>query len=311
VSETQTRRVAGVDLTRVVPPVGVFCLYAATIVLALAITPGFLTAGLPHIQNGGTTTDVGVIVLEILVVTGVILAAERFGVGKQLIKLAQYAILVYAFALFVGTFTGGLGVVSVGLGVVASALLWVHHEWYVVDVLAVAFGAAVLTQLGVGLSPDLVLVLLVVMAAYDAFAVYQSEHMQSLVGAIGDLDLPAVFVVPANPSFSLRDADGFGAEDEPVSVLGLGDAIFPGLLVVSAAHFVVAPPVVTFAGLPLGYPALGALVGALLGLVAVNVVLHYWQRMHPALPYINTLTILGYGVGVLAAGLPLTAALGA
>lgn len=309
-SDTQTRRLGGVDLASVLPQVGVFGLYTATIVLALAITPGFLTAGLPHLQNGGTTADVGLIVLEILLVTGVILAAERFGVGKQLIKLAQYAILVYAFALFVGTFTGGLGVASVGLGVLASVTLWVHHEWYVVDVLAVAFGAAVLTQLGVGLSPDLVLLLLVVMAAYDAFAVYQSEHMQSLVGAIGDLDLPAVFVVPANPSFSLRESDGFTSADEPVSVLGLGDAIFPGLLVVSAAHFVDAPAVATLAGLPLGAPAVGALVGALLGLVAVNLVLHYWERMHPALPYINSLTILGYVAGVIAAGLPLTAALG-
>lgn len=297
-----------IDFEAFVPQVGVFCCYVATVLLAVAITPGFEAAGLPHIEGGGTPGHLGRFFVVILASTAAVLLVDELGFGQHLLKLGYYAISAYVLALFAGTFVGGLTVPALAVGVVCAAALWAHHEWYVLDAFAVAFGATAATQLGLGLAPGLVVAFLVVMLAYDAFAVYRSEHMQSLAGAVGDLDLPMFSVVPADPRFSLRTEDPTDT-DATVSLLGLGDALFPAMLVVSVTQFLDAPAVLTLADLPLGLPALGALAGAVCGLLLVNVVLHYWERMHPALPYINTLTVAGYLLGVLAAGVPLATAL--
>jgi len=231
------------------------------------------------------------------------------------------------------------GPVSIGITLGTFALLWVYPEWYVNDVAAVIFGAAAIPMLGLGFGPFPVVVLLVAWAGYDAYAVYVSGHMQELAAGLGDLKAPIVFVVPHTRAFSMRDpefdlmGDGGQPEDvdaaaaenggdsadasaegpesparSEVAILGLGDALIPGMLAVSAGAFLDAPTLVP--ALNANAPALGALVGGLLGMGGLLYLVHRVEGAHAGLPPLNAGVLGGYLVGAVAAGIPLTAALG-
>jgi presenilin-like A22 family membrane protease len=153
-----------------------------------------------------------------------------------------------------------------------------------------------------------------------------------------DLKVPVVFVVPLTWSYSYLDAgeessgdaegtDGSATESDPEAAddapesardrpeasdrdavyIGLGDAVMPTVLVVSAGVFLDTPALVTDTVLTL--PALTALVGTMVGLlVLVRFVMR--GRAHAGLPLLNGGAIAGYLVGALVAGVPLLDALG-
>jgi presenilin-like A22 family membrane protease len=89
--------------------------------------------------------------------------------------------------------------------------------------------------------------------------------------------------------------------------IGLGDAVMPTILAVSAAFFLEVPRF----DLPLllNVPALGALVGTMFGLVALQWLV-FRGRAHAGLPLLNGGAIAGYVVGALLAGIPVLEALG-
>lgn len=90
--------------------------------------------------------------------------------------------------------------------------------------------------------------------------------------------------------------------------IGLGDAVIPTVLVASAAFFVDAPAIELGIMSP-NVPALTAMGGTMLGLVAL-----LWLvskgRAHAGLPLLNGGAIAGYLLGALASGLTLVEALG-
>jgi presenilin-like A22 family membrane protease len=75
-------------------------------------------------------------------------------------------------------------------------------------------GAAGLFGISFGLLPALIL--LAVLAVYDAVSVYGTEHMLSLAEGVMDLNIPVVLVIPLSLSYSLLD--GESASDEAADV---------------------------------------------------------------------------------------------
>jgi presenilin-like A22 family membrane protease len=292
------------------PAVGIFALFAATILGGLALVGPFETAGLQAFEDPSNLGNVGILVVWVLIATGLFLAAFHYGLGDWVIRALVIGALSYILytpvAAFLPSTIPSPAVVAVLPAGVVAAVLWVHPEWYVVNVAGVAFGVVAVALFGAGLSPLPAICLLVVLAMYDAYSVYVSEHMQSLGGGVVDLALPMVFVVPGDLSFSLRETEDLESLAAGAMVLGLGDAIFPGVLAASGAVFLDAPTVV--AGL--NAPALGALLGAFVGLVGLNYVLFRVQRTHAGLPILNGTVIAGYLMGALAGGVPLVEAVG-
>jgi len=82
----------------------------------------------------------------------------------------------------------------------------------------------------------------------------------------------------------------------------------PGLLAVSAGQFLPADPLV--AGTILNAPALGAMVGSVVGLGGLLALLYAIERAHAGLPVLNACVIAGYLLGALAASVPVATALG-
>lgn len=293
-----------------IPAVGIFVLFLLTIVGGLALVAPFRAAQFQAFEDPASLTNVIVIVVEVLVATLAFLVAFRYDRGKLVAKVVVLGAMVYllAFPVFVllPQSVPAPWIVAGGVSLLAGVVLWIHPEWYVIDLAGIGFGAAAIALFGGSLSPVPIMALLVLMATYDAYSVYVSEHMQSLGSGIVDLRLPMVFVVPATVSFSMREVETLDELGANAMLLGLGDAIFPGLLAASAATFVDAAPVI--AGL--NAPALGAFVGALVGMVGLEVLLYVIRRTHAGLPVLTACVLAGYLVGVLVSGLPLSAAFG-
>jgi presenilin-like A22 family membrane protease len=113
-------------------------------------------------------------------------------------------------------------------------------------------------------------------------------------------------------------AEGEGGEeadplDRDALFIGLGDVVMPTIMVASAVTFLTVRADLAsgfrVGGVLLNVPAVGAMVGTLLGLlVLMRMVLR--GRPHAGLPLLNGGAILGYLLGALAVGVPLASALG-
>jgi len=183
---------------------------------ALALVGPFESAGYQAVDDPDNPVNSLVYVVAILVMTGVMLAVIKFGLEWILRALMVFAgAYISLFALrvvlppVVTVPVSGFGInllawlVAVALGVA----LWVYPEWYVVDAAGVVMGAAAAGLFGISFGVLPALVLLVVLAVYDAISVYGTEHMLTLASGVMDLKVPIVLVVPLSLSYSYLDAE--------------------------------------------------------------------------------------------------------
>jgi presenilin-like A22 family membrane protease len=230
-------------------------------------------------QNPDDPTNSIVYVAAILVMTALMLAAFKFDLDwivRGFVVLASAGLAWQVFDVLVPfPFSFGLAAL-VGIALVA------YPEWYVIDAAGVLMGGAAAGLFGIsfGLLPTLVL--LVVLAVYDAISVYGTEHMLDLADGVMDMKVPVILVIPTTLSFSFLDmespdnVDTSEEDAEPVAdggvdastdghdaaadatesieeatddvlqrdafFVGLGDAVMPTILVASAAHFHTAVP---------------------------------------------------------------------
>lgn len=199
-------------------------------------------------------------------------------------------------------------IVGVSISIVLMAALIIRPEWYVVNTVGVLVGGGVIVMLGVTFVPTLIVIFMILAAVYDAWAVYRSKHMLDLADTMIGLNLPILLVAPQDKGYSMLDQQDSirpvesSAEAKPAPsttqapkkrkkskeamFMGLGDVIFPGMLVVSCVQWI-------DSGLEVGISTLiGGLIGylVLMGYVASG-------RPQAGLPLLNGGAILGYIVG--------------
>ncbi|MDS0477382.1 presenilin family intramembrane aspartyl protease PSH [Natrinema sp. 1APR25-10V2] len=342
------------DRTRVLAAVGLTVLLFLGVQLgSLALVDPFTESGRQAVENPQNPTNSILYVGIMLVATGFMLAAFKYDLDS-LIRLLLVGVSVmiswYVFAELVPPLVSPFaseGVAS-GLAIAASlavgAALLLYPEWYVIDSAGVLMGAGAAALFGISFGLLPAILLLAVLAVYDAISVYGTEHMLDLAEGVMDLKIPVVFVVPTTLSYSylaagstddvlendggqpagetassaddVADAAASDPNDDSSSdalerdalFIGLGDAVIPTVLVASAASFLdvdtLAVPM-----LALNLPALGALLGTIAGLlVLMHMVLK--GRAHAGLPLLNGGAIGGYLLGALASGLSITTAIG-
>ena len=315
---------------------------------ALAMVGPFETAGYQAVEDPSDPTNSLVYIAAILVATALMLAAFKYAFEravKAVVLCSSALVSWYVFAVVVPPLltVGPINVVAVALSIGVAVALLIYPEWYVVDGAGVVMGigAGALFGISFGLLPAILL--LSVLAVYDAISVYGTRHMLSLAEGVMELRIPVILVVPLSLSYSLLDddfsganevhegeesaavADGDGAPDDAdgdeaddghaddptrdAFFIGLGDAVMPTVMVASGAFFSPAASL-GVAGLPaLNLPALLSMVGTFLGLgVLLWAVLK--GRAHAGLPLLNGGAIGGYLLGSVLAGVPLIRALG-
>jgi Uncharacterized protein conserved in archaea len=274
--------------------------------LGLALVPAFDAAGYQAVEDPSNPVNALAYIGGIIVVTGVMLLAFRFGAGwvmQAFVLLAVGGLSWYVLSVIVTPLAG------VALAAVLVAALYLHPRWYVIDAAGIVVGAGAAGIFGIsfGLAP--VFILLVLLAVYDFISVYRTGHMLDLADGVMRLRLPVVLVIPIRRSFSMMDFgdgdDSATAGERDALFIGLGDAVIPAILVTSAAMFLPAAPVLGGVGLPV----IGAMVGTIVGLLALlGLVLR--GRAHAGLPLLNGGAIAGYLIAVAVAGIPLRVALG-
>jgi len=200
---------------------------------------------------------------------------------------------------------GDVGVIiAVGATAVTAFLLFYYPEWWVIDAVGIAIGAGAAAIFGISLAIVPTLILLIGLGIYDFVSVYQTKHMISLAEGVMDLKLPVLFVLPRNRGYShvkwAQEVSSQTGEEKlekrEAFFMGLGDAVIPTVLVVSANSFLVAPAI----GF-INVPALGAAVGTIVGYVALM-----WfvvkGKPQAGLPFLNSGAIGGFLIASYIAG---------
>jgi len=244
-----------------------------------------------------------------------------FALGYSLLMALQ-PILSIVFWL-VGLQNGDVALVIL-LGVTAGMMYTLHRypEWYVVNTVGLLVGSGVIVMLGIAFVPVLIIMFMVLAAIYDHWAVNGSKHMLELADTMIDLKLPVLLVAPKSTDYTFLEQKGDVMEkshDEPAVpvesplpakkvksrdalFMGLGDVIFPGMLVISSITFLpqTGPVVFDFWGEPripihLGpmMVGMGTLVGGLVGYAALMTQVAR-GKAQAGLPLLNGGSILGY-----------------
>ncbi len=277
-----------------------FAIFISVQLLALLLVPLYPVSyqAFPDVNN--PIYPVLYVVL-LLVMTGIILLLLRAGLG---IVIRGF----FLFAIGVSTAVVALPLVflvipdanisfliSLVLGALLVIALIFKPEWYVVNTagFVVGVGAAIILGISFGILP--VLILLIILAVYDAISVYKTKHMITLAEGVVPLRLPVMFVVPKEKGFKMADLDSKPLTAEPeereAMFMGVGDTVIPAILTVSAYVFL---PTTTagnaYASL---FVALGTLVGSAIGFL---VLMRYVLKGNPqaGLPLLNGGAILGF-----------------
>lgn len=192
-------------------------------------------------------------------------------------------------------------ILTVIISAALTVILYKFPEWYVIDIIGVIIGAGSASIFGISLDIVPTILLLIALLVYDYIAVYGTKHMVALAEGVMDLRLPILLVVPKHWNYSFI-SEKFDKEDREAFFMGLGDAVMPTLLVVSANVFVTGAARYTFPLIgAINIPAIGAILGTFLGF-SVLMLLVMKGKPQAGLPFLNSGVILGYIVGSLIAG---------
>jgi len=306
-------------LKEYIPFIGMAFMLLLVQLIAIALTGPFKVNEIKAFSNPDDPGNVVVWVAIILIFTAFIFLVIKLNKKWMIQAFIFFAVGSTLYFVFIPFFSVGpyitftipispgevinLGTVYYSLFILSAGLtilLYKYPEWYVVDTVGVLIGAASSTMFGISLAIIPTLILLVVLAVYDYIAVYRTKHMVALAEGVMDLKLPILLVVPKHWKYSFL-TEKFDKEKREAFFMGLGDAVMPTLLVVSANFFVKAASFnVPFIG-SINLPALGAMVGTFVGF-AVLMGLVIKGKPQAGLPFLNTGVILGYVAGSLLAG---------
>jgi presenilin-like A22 family membrane protease len=226
-----------------------------------------------------------------------------FSIGATL-----YYVFLAIFAIFLNE-TANI-ILTLVLSLALTVLLYRFPEWYVIDIIGILIGAGVTAIIGISFGVMPTLVLLILLAVYDAISVYQTKHMLDLAEGVMDMKVPILFVIPNHLNFSFREYKYDKEGEREAFFMGLGDAVMPTILVISANVFITQADYLNMLifELPgigiINSPALGAAVGTIVGFVALMVVVAK-GKPQAGLPFLNTGAILGYVLGCLWSGVPI------
>jgi len=246
-------------------------------------------------------------IVLILLFTAALLLIIKYKV-KWLIQafmaLAVLSTLVYVLFGLLALVVPDIGILA-GMSIAAvvsialTALLMLYPEWYVIDISGVLVATGATAIFGVSLAIIPTLILLVLLAIYDFISVYKTKHMVKLAEGVMDLKLPIMFVVPRRWGYQYRQASGKiePGQEREAYFMGLGDAVMPSMLAVSANAFLKAPGIWF-----ISYPALGAMIGTLLSYGVLMYIVATVKKPQAGLPFLCTGAIVGFLIGCLVAG---------
>ena len=319
---------------------GMAFMFVSTIMIGLSVQPIYNIPEARAFGEEGASKGafVALELAMIGVFTIVIIWLARRGLEffiKAIVLFALWMSLFYAVQPYVALVLYFLGldtlfvvaILSIAISSGSIYLLHIFPEWYVVNGVGIMVGAGVITLIGVSFVPVLIIGFMIAAAIYDYWAVNGSKHMLELADTMIDLKLPVLLVAPKNADYSFIEEDDSVMRDKEIEVtkmdwedpvphikneegrptkgrdalfMGLGDVIFPGMLVISSVSFLpqTGGEVTYFSAFGVMYAdsltvAMGTLFGGLLGYFALMTQVAR-GKPQAGLPLLNGGSILGY-----------------
>ena len=318
---------------------GMAFMFVSTILIGLSVQPIYNIPEARAFGEEGASKG-AFVALELAMIgvfTIVIIWLARRGLEffiKAIVLFALWMSLFYAVQPYVALVLYFLGldtlfvvaILSIAISSGSIYLLHIFPEWYVVNGVGIMVGAGVITLIGVSFVPVLIIGFMIAAAIYDYWAVNGSKHMLELADTMIDLKLPVLLVAPKNADYSFIEEDDSVMRDKEIEVtkmdwedpvphikneggstkgrdalfMGLGDVIFPGMLVISSVSFLpqTGGEVTYFSAFGVMYSdsltvAMGTLFGGLLGYFALMTQVAR-GKPQAGLPLLNGGSILGY-----------------
>ncbi len=269
--------------------------------LVLFLTEPFITEGgiQQAFEDINNPVNILTIIIIMLLITIIILLIAKYWKDKIIQIIILFAI---GYSSFYAFFLPVLNIIlptnpdivlfsSIIFAILLVVILYKYPEWYIIDVSGIIIGIGAIIIFGISLGILLVLILLVVLAVYDAISVYKTKHMIDLADTVMDLKLPVLLVVPKKWGYSLlketkrlKDKLKEGEEREAF-FMGLGDIVLPGILVAAVYYHI---------DVPEGFlVAIGTIIGILIGF-ALLMIFVLKGKPQPGLPCLCGGAILGY-----------------
>ena len=296
-------------LDKYIPIIGMAFMLLLVQLIAIALSKPLEVNNFKAFEDPNDTGNVFVWVAIILIFTAfifLIIKLNKKWILQAFILITVGWTLAYVFYALFSMFPMFITpdtnlILTIIISAALTVILYKFPEWYVIDIIGVILGAGSASIFGISLNIVPVILLLILLLVYDYIAVYRTKHMVALAEGVMDLRLPILLVIPKHWNYSFR-TEKFDKEDREAFFMGLGDAVMPTLLVVSANVFITGT---TYYSLPLigaiNIPAIGAILGTFLGF-SVLMVLVMKGKPQAGLPFLNGGVILGYVVGSLIAG---------
>ncbi|MGD0057604.1 MAG: presenilin family intramembrane aspartyl protease PSH [Methanomassiliicoccales archaeon] len=282
------------------PIVAMLMIFISVQLVALLLVPIFPSdyRAFEDVNNPTNPLVYFVLIILITIIVLVLIKFGRSGLLRAIFMGAMAITLVFVFLPIIYAVYPDVLLdffLSIAISALLMASLLIRPEWYTVDLVALlaAFGVTVVLGMSLGILPAIIL--LVVLAVYDAISVYWTKHMVTLAGGVAPLQLPVFFVIPKNREFKISDlkkedvtADN---REREAMFMGVGDAVIPGILVVST--FIFLPSMANGIGNANLVVALGTMTGGVIGFLALmRFVLT--GRPQAGLPLLNGGTLLGF-----------------
>ncbi|ABK14770.1 MULTISPECIES: presenilin family intramembrane aspartyl protease PSH [Methanothrix] len=259
-------------------------------VLSLGMMPALSASEVRVFEDPSATSNAILYIVLVLIFTGFLLLATRLGWGWLVSGTVQLCLFLSVFYVL-GVYLPWVLAFSISLALMLAMVY--YPEWYVVDLLGILVSAGVSVLFGLSMETLPVVVLLAILAVYDAISVYKTKHMVTLAESVINIRAPLLFVIPKSRSYSFR---GRGADRREAYFLGLGDAIMPSVLVVSANW-----------SLPAGHeifgvalPAIGAMLGTYMGFMFLATT--SGEKPQAGLPFLNGGAVIGFLAGCMLSG---------
>lgn len=299
-------------------PAGMGLFILAVQIISLVLAAPLTSYDLKAFDNPQSLWNPVFYIVLIIVFSAVLLIIIKFNIRwiiSLFIVFAVFSTLIYVLfgvgvMLFPEQSKATFSLVDVDIPVIVipvvlaslvlTALMVVYPEWYIVDAVGILTAAGASALFGISLSIVPTVILLVLLAVYDFIAVYKTKHMVKLAEGVMDLKLPILFVLPRKLNYSYVRSKMQKLEpgkEREAYFMGLGDAVMPTILAVSANAFLKAPAI----GF-VNVPALGTIVGTL---VSYAVLMYFVMKGKPqaGLPFLCTGAIVGFLLGCAAVGL--------
>lgn len=262
------------NMRQIAPFIGMGVLMIAVQIISIFLTPLMLGAGYEAFEDPESAANPLYFIIILLLFTGVLLWLIRRGkefVIKAIIAFSILFIFGYIYSalfLFLLGSAAAAWALTIAATIISGYLLYAYPEWYIIDILGVLICGGAAAIFGISLTILPVLILLALLAVYDAISVYRTKHMIDLAESVIDMKTPILVVVPKSRDYSyIKEGIELDEkkEDRGAYIMGMGDLIMPNILVVSSFAFLTGAPAI----FGLALPTIGAMAGTFFGLAAL------------------------------------------